>query len=86
MSLKVFDIDPTLKSVGDLIWERVKGFRREEVFFVSHANLRTRPRHAPNSPSTSWGALGIVCYKRDTNMQYFCNEERASLDDSPVGP
>lgn len=27
MSLKVFEIDPTLKSVGDLIWERVKGFR-----------------------------------------------------------
>lgn len=29
MSLKVFEIDPTLNSVGDLIWERVKGFRRE---------------------------------------------------------
>ncbi|CAE7772101.1 SBE2.2 [Symbiodinium microadriaticum] len=27
MSLKVFDVDPTLKCVGDLIWERVKSFR-----------------------------------------------------------
>ncbi|CAJ1346724.1 unnamed protein product, partial [Effrenium voratum] len=27
MALKVFEIDPTLSSVGDLIWERVKGFR-----------------------------------------------------------
>lgn len=31
MSLKVFEIDPTLKSVGDLIWERVKGFRRKQI-------------------------------------------------------
>ena len=30
-SLKVFEIDPTLNSVGDLIWERVKGFRRENI-------------------------------------------------------
>ncbi|CAE7360721.1 SBE2.2 [Symbiodinium sp. CCMP2592] len=27
MALKVFDVDPTLNSVGDLIWERVKSFR-----------------------------------------------------------
>ena len=33
MALKVFELDPKLKSVGELIWERVKGFRwwKEEL-------------------------------------------------------